>query len=268
MANECSELGVLLWQHTLDLTLVDLLNTESNHTDLVDSLRWWLLDENDFQFACAATELWAREVRYSSKTSLVARALQARDHDDCMECLARGACTHACCRATWERIGLRNHYVKKDGQGDLILSEPTSGEPSAQDDPVDVASKEEVPFIIFTKKQGQLMTSMSDTDACEEFMTNLDVENGDLDIPPGVEFYVHYQSLTSVSNLEYVNMLQPFGRGKWDATRDTGGGTSLYCYAYEAFEDDKTIPLPDDCHTVVIHTNAIPNELLVESEDE
>ena len=113
------------------------------------------------------------------------------------------------------------------------------------------------------------MTSMSDTDACEEFMTNLDVdENGDLDNPPGVEFYVHYQSLTSVSNLEYVNMLQPFGRGKWDATRDTGGGTGLYCYAYEAFEDDKPIPLPDDCHTVVIHTNAIPNELLVESEDE
>ena len=83
---------------------------------------------------CASTELWAREVRYSSTSSIVARALQARDHDNCMDCLANGLCTHACCGAAWERIGLRNQFVKRDGQGDLIMSEQPN-EASREDDP-------------------------------------------------------------------------------------------------------------------------------------
>ena len=77
-ADECHELGVQLWQHALDLTLIDCLQSTNTNQSTITSLFWWLMKENKFKFACAATELWAREVRHLSNDSVVARAFEVR----------------------------------------------------------------------------------------------------------------------------------------------------------------------------------------------
>ena len=74
------------------------------------------MKENKFKFACTATELWAREVRHLSNDSVVARALRGSDHDDCLKCLASG-CAHVCCRAAWDKLGLKNGFLRLDGGG-------------------------------------------------------------------------------------------------------------------------------------------------------
>ena len=63
--------------------MIDLIKATRTYTDTVASIAWWLLSENKFKFACAATELWARDVSHCSANSIVARALQEAHEGTC-----------------------------------------------------------------------------------------------------------------------------------------------------------------------------------------
>ena len=264
-ADECHELGVQLWQHALDLTLIDCLQSTNTNQSTITSLFWWLMKENKFKFACAATELWAREVRHLSNDSVVARALRGSDHDDCLKCLASG-CAHVCCRAAWDKLGLKNGFLRLDGEEQLVLTDvakEVESDPEVEISDVDEEelhlSEPEDPQVTqeelrhelddleettgpvqeqFSAPQMFLVESSSGNicidqgTGCDEFLNKFDFqqENEFMLADPELQFFVHYQAQDRIPNLEMVDVKHPVGQGTWDAGRDTGACSGLFCF--------------------------------------
>jgi len=283
-ADECHELGVHMWQHALDLNLSDLIGCTDDNEQTIHSIFYWLT-ANRFSFKCAATELWAREARCKTPSDVMPTAT-GHTPADCWKCLQTGKCQHACCRLMWERIGLKNKFLKPDGEGGIRFSdgsrealqeeEEEEEEQEQQQQPQEQEQQQAEPVIEVKAKSDVLCIaayltsdgdrvvelppwSMTDDDFVDQFeLDDLDTES--LRTAPGLEYFVHHQQKGSVPSLEVMDLIgDSGGQGTWTPGRHTGGTSGLYCYHSSMLEivDDDTgaeerrIELHEDCYTLI-----------------